>query len=512
DLTLSLLGDGTGTVTSDPAGISCEADCSETYGYNTVVTLTASYDDTQMALTWGGSCASAVGDSCVVTMDQAHSATATLTLGSFSLGTNILGNGNGSVLSDPAGISCSESGGTCNAPFTASQTITLTPTAGLESVFSGWSGICSGTGNCVVTLTQTEQVSATFTLNQYDVTVTTAGDGEGTVTSMPTGIDCGSTCTTAVDYGSMMTLTAAAGAESQFDSWTGACSGSSDVCTVTVDQAKSVTANFSLNQYELSIGTDGTGDGLITSNPSGISCGNDCSELFTYGTEVTLSATSNSGSVFSGWSGVCAASGTADCVTTVDQAQSVTATFTTLTHTLSVSTTGTGSGSVSSDPAGINCGGTCAADFDHNTLVVLTASPESGSTFEGWSGACSGTGTCVVTMDQAQSVTAEFSLIPSDAVVHTLSVTLAGAGSGSVSSNPAGISCGTDCTADYVENTLVTLTASPAVNSTFAGWSGACSGTSSCIVTMSQAQAVTATFEPLDTNLEYSIFVPFVRR
>jgi hypothetical protein len=81
------------------------------------------------------------------------------------------------------------------------------------------------------------------------------------------------------------------------------------------------------------------------------------------------------------------------------------------TYTLSVSKSGTGSGTVSSDPAGIDCGTTCSADYDYNTVVTLSASADPGSTFTGWSGGgCSGTGDCVVTMDGARSVTAEFTL------------------------------------------------------------------------------------------------------
>lgn len=79
-------------------------------------------------------------------------------------------------------------------------------------------------------------------------------------------------------------------------------------------------------------------------------------------------------------------------------------------------------------------------------------------------------------------------------VMHTLTTVLAGTGTGSVTSIPAGISCGVDCTESYLNNTVVTLTATPATGSTFTGWSGACSGTGSCAVTLSSAKTVTATF------------------
>src|SRR5439155_644747 len=151
--------------------------------------------------------------------------------------------------------------------------------------------------------------------------------------------------------------------------------------------------------------------------------------------------------------------------------------------TLTVVKAGTGSGTVTSSPAGISCGATCAAasaDYDSGTVVTLSATAAAGgSTFAGWSGGgCSGTRPCTVTMRTATAG--------------------AGTGSGTVTWGPAGISCGVSCaadSADYDSGTVVTLAATAAGGSTFAGWSGGvCSGTSPCTVTMSAARSVTATF------------------
>ncbi|MEI6206552.1 MAG: VCBS repeat-containing protein [Desulfuromonadales bacterium] len=81
-------------------------------------------------------------------------------------------------------------------------------------------------------------------------------------------------------------------------------------------------------------------------------------------------------------------------------------------YALSVAKSGTGSGTVTSSPAGISCGATCSANYASGTSVTLTAAPASGSTFGGWSGACSGSGTCTVAMSSAKSVTATFTLAP----------------------------------------------------------------------------------------------------
>jgi len=85
---------------------------------------------------------------------------------------------------------------------------------------------------------------------------------------------------------------------------------------------------------------------------------------------------------------------------------------------LNVTTAGTGKGSVVSQPAGIECGTDCSEAFLLNTLVTLTALPEAGSVFEGWSGACTGTGAGQVVMDANKSVTATFGQAPTSALVN----------------------------------------------------------------------------------------------
>ena len=242
--------------------------------------------------------------------------------------------------------------------------------------------------------------------------------------------------------------------------------------------------------FRLSVALAGFGQGVVTSNPAGIDCGNDCIEFFTEVTVVTLTATPSADSVFAGWSGE-GCSGTSTCVVSVDQARSVEATFDEIFPTLHVAKDGTGDGTVTSIPAGVDCGADCQESYGAGTLVTLTATPAAGSLFVGWSGAgCSGTGECVVTMDTTRFVTATFDLI-----TYELAVLLSGAVEGSVTSQPAGIDCGADCAEAYPAGTLVTLTASPGLGVLFTGWDGAgCSGTGDCVVTMDAAKAVTASF------------------
>ena len=76
----------------------------------------------------------------------------------------------------------------------------------------------------------------------------------------------------------------------------------------------------------------------------------------------------------------------------------------------------------------------------------------------------------------------------------TMSVTVTGTGTGTVTSTPAGINCPTTCSATFPQNSQVTLTETPGTSGAFSGWSGACTGTAACSVTLSAADSVTATF------------------
>jgi phospholipase C len=348
--------------------------------------------------------------------------------------------------------------------------------------------------------------SSSFPTGSFQLSVQASGAGGGTISSTPTGINCGQACSASFSSGTKVTLTATPAANSFFAGWSGGCSGTS-VCTLSLTQNTSVTANFSASPV-LTVSLSGTGTGSVTSNPSGINCGQTCQANFNSGTSVTLTATADANSTFAGWSGG-GCSGTSACTVALSASQQVTATFNPIQSApvLNVTLAGTGTGSVTSTPSGISCGTTCSASFTSGTSVMLTATAGANSAFVGWSGGgCSGTSsTCTLTLTTNQVVTATFNTAP----ILTVSVVDNGGATGTVSSNPSGISCQPTCSASFPVNTQVTLTETPGAGTTFGGWGGACSGNSStCQLTLAANQQVTATFSPQNINaLNHIIFM-----
>ena len=359
------------------------------------------------------------------------------------------------------------------------------------SIACGISETALDSANNALSLNNTRAGVAGFRPTQVNLpptsyALTVSKSGSGTVSSTPSGIDCGSDCTEDYDSDTSVTLTATPDTGATFTGWSGDCTGTAETCTVTMSAAQSVTATFTDLDQEYSLTVSKSGSGTVSSTPSGIDCGTVCRYQFSNSTEVTLSATPASDYTFDGWSGAC--TGTGACTVTMDATKNVTAIFKAISkYTLTVSRRG--SGVVTSDVAGINCGSDCSESYPSDTAVTLTATPANGYYFGGWSGACTGTDACTVTLSAAQTVIATFKANPILMVRRI--------GNGTVSSDVAGIDCGSDCKESYSNGTTVTLTATPASDYTFNGWSGACTGTSTCTVTMDVSKNVVATFKAI---------------
>ena len=157
-----------------------------------------------------------------------------------------------------------------------------------------------------------------------------------------------------------------------------------------------------------------------------------------------------------------------------------------------LSITKSGSGTITSNPAGINCGIDCSESFADGTTVTLAAAAATGYSFSGWSGDCSGTGSCTVTMNSYKSVTATFGMTS----VGTLTVAKIGTGSGTVTRSGGALNCGSNCTENVPVGSIATLVATPSPGSIFAGWSGGpCNGTGTCAFTANANTTVNAQFD-----------------
>jgi hypothetical protein len=158
--------------------------------------------------------------------------------------------------------------------------------------------------------------------------------------------------------------------------------------------------------------------------------------------------------------------------------------------------TGGGQGSVEGQGAGgatndFVCSSTCTTSYDSGAAVglELTATPAPGSVFAGWQGACTGKGSCVLSLTQSQAVTAVFGKPPPPAALAVSVV-----GKGRVTSRPAGIACPGRCTGTFALKSVVRLTAVAAKGWRFAGWTGSCSGRGACSYVATRAARVRATF------------------
>ena len=491
-LTATRKGSGTGTL-SAPSLVCTGATCSATYPYNTIVTVTANPATGSTFTGWTG-CDSTRQNTCILTMSSNKNVTATFTINTYTLTATRTGSGTGTF--SGSGLKCTGTTCTGTYPYNTVVNVRAVPAAG--SVFAGWTGCDSASGDsCTVTMAGSRTISGAFIA--MPTTLSVIKSGSGTVVSSPAGIDCGSACSAPFASGTPVSLSAIPDTGYAFAYWSGVCGGAASTCTVTMGSGANVAgAAFvpaSTRQYRLTAAKKkaNAGDGTVTSADGTINCGATCTRLYYPMATITLTAKPAAGSTFTGWTGAC--SGKGACAVTMSNARAVGATFAgPVKVTVGKQHITKGDGTITSTPSGIDCGNTCIASYAPGTSIVLTAKPVPGSTFTGWKPAsplCS-TGTCTLTLNAPKAVSAVF-VGPQQL---TLVKRKPGGGDGTVTSSPAGINCGTTCTAPFTYRQTVTLTAVPASGSTFAGWApqSLCRGTGTCTITMNTAKSVTAYF------------------
>lgn len=400
---------GNGTVTSNPSGINCGATCSYDFNSLVSVSLTPSASSGYAFSAWSGDCTGS--STCVVNMSVDKNITATfITATTYDLDTTVVGSG--SITSSPGFINCNP---TCTDSFISGSSVVLTATPGSGYAFSGWSGGgCTGTSTCNLSMTSDKNVTATFTAVSTDHTVTPIAGSNGSVSpSTPQTVAQGGT--------TFFDLSPSSGYV--IGSVGGTCPAGSLVgnryttgsivadCNVMFNFPEDTAPQY-LVQAIINNGETNT-EGSVVSTPSGIDCPNvSCNAEFS---DVTLEATASPGFVFMSWVGDYCDGETGDCVLN-DILENIylNAMFG---YRLNVTKSGTGTGTVTSPPYNsINCGATCSYDASVGGVITLQATHDVGSVFAGWTGDCSGTGSCVVTMDSAKNVNAIFNLAPTSQI------------------------------------------------------------------------------------------------
>ncbi len=374
------------------------------------------------------------------------------------------------VSSNPA-VGGSASGG---GSFNKDTQITVVAAPSTGYTFTNWTEgatVVSTNASYAVTVTSNRTLVANFTVNTFTLNVNAVN---GTVTKVPN--------QTTFNYGTSVLLTATPAAGYSFTGWTGDATGTSNSLTITMNSNKNITANFALtpaDTYTLNVTSSLGGTAVKNPNQAG----------YANGTSVQVTATPNTGYSFSGWSGD--ATGTTNPLpVTMNSDKNIVANFTltpVITYSLTVIAN---NGVVVKNPN--------QANYNQGSTVQLTATPNSGYTFTGWSGDATGTtNPLTVTMNSNKNITAIFTLIP--ASTYTLNVT---AVNGTVEKNPS--------QATYLAGTNVQLTATPNSGYSFTGWSGDATGSENpLLVQMNSNKNITAIFT-LTPTITYTLNVTAV--
>jgi uncharacterized repeat protein (TIGR02543 family) len=157
-----------------------------------------------------------------------------------------------------------------------------------------------------------------------------------------------------------------------------------------------------------------------------------------------------------------------------------------ITHYLTINVLGSGK---ASDGGSIDCRTSCTSSQVNGTSITLTATPDPGWQFTGWSGACTGTGDCNIT------ITADINVIANFSEIQTVTLTITVIGSGTVLGES--IACRDECVYEVERDSIIDLMALADIEWSFEGWGGVCSGVEKCDLSMSSSRSVTATFRPV---------------
>jgi alpha-tubulin suppressor-like RCC1 family protein len=270
-------------------------------------------------------------------------------------------------------------------------------------IFDRWDLDCSGiTGSTSVVLDRSKRCAAVYHEEHASLFLLTVHTQGGRVTSSfggvggPTSIDCPEECSGVFRSGEIVTLQALDANGFNFTHWAGDCSGTSRETTVTMDQARSCTANF--RRFTLAVSV--VGSGVVSRDGSFDQCAGTCT--FTPAEETaTLRATPAEGWQFDGWGGDCAGT---SVVTTVDMSadRACVARFVRRAGFFFLTVEVLGLGSVTSEPPGVECATTCVFVLPAGSVFDLTAHGTSQTILSAWFDDCANNAVTVnrVVMDR----------------------------------------------------------------------------------------------------------------
>lgn len=426
--TLSVQISGAGSVTGK--GVSCGSGstCDYPEPSNTTVTLTATPQSGYAFTKWTGDCLG-TQNTCSVQMDADRNVVAEF---DPLIPVAITVNGNGTV--SGAGVTCGPGPKTCTGEVPQNTSVLLTGTPALSGSSVTWTGCTSTSGTICRIAVGTTPVAVTATFGtgtgpqpSVSLNVNVNGDGYVMSTSGTTAIYCtaigGAGCTTSVPQGTTVTLKAivASGNANDFTDWgNDDCSTfTSTTCTLTMNGAKSVTANFNGpdTTYDLTALIEGSGNISGAGLHCSVTGGSGCTSPQAAGATVTVTAVPAFGATFVGWSGACTGSAPT-CNISMSNSKTVTAQFKQAApgkQLFTITVTGKGSvkGTAGTCTSKTGKATTCTQQYTDGTKVTLTAKAAAGWAFSGWKGACAGTkATCTVSMVSALSTSATFTPLP----------------------------------------------------------------------------------------------------
>jgi ribosomal protein L21E len=538
--TLTVEASGEGEVSATTGSISgCEeagGTCSGAYAEGSTVTLEATPGAGKKAV-WSG-CTSAVGDTCEIEIPNSNATVEVLfeDAGERTLSVAVSGAGSVSAVPPPTpvsgGISTCAAGpsGECEATYLDGQTVKLQATAPAHRKLS-WSAsgaaastcTAAGTSPCTITVGANPiTVTATNVPITHTFTVTQAGNGTATVECKE---DAGSfstaACTAPFNEGHQVTIKTTPAAHNTFVGYSSgggsatSCNGvTASECSFTIEADSALTETTNTITHAFTLTKAGTGTATVEcKEDAGSFSTAACTAPFNEGHQVTIKTTPAAHNTFVGYSSgggsatTCNGVTASECSFTLETDSALTETTNTITHTFNVTKAGNGVGAIACKEGAAGAFGTCGKAFNEGSQVTIKVTPAAHNTFVGYSAGGGSATSCNGVTAKECSFTIEVDSALTSTInktTHTLGVTLAGSGSGTVECKVGSGSFGA-CSGPIDEASKVEVKASAASGSTFAGFSGGTGSASSCTaspctLTLEADSALTATFNANPTE------------